>query len=248
MKKLFWLIAAIFISLGAACAPQEEKKMQYNISFLGDSITYGATLSEGELCFADLIARQDYAGHVQNLGISCSTIGHPPSADVYFEGTNPISERYRTVRRDADFIFVLGGTNDYGNTPTNNVPLGVPEDTENVTFYGALNQLVAGIAADYPDAELVLCTPVQRDNSAFVHWPASLENEFGYRLEDYCDAIRDRARHFGVNLLDLYALEEMNVVSERFLNYYTDGIHPNAEGHRLIAGAIDAFLREAITR
>ena len=57
MKKVFWLIAAIFISLGAACAPQ-EKKMQYNISFLGDSITYGATLSEGELCFADLIARQ----------------------------------------------------------------------------------------------------------------------------------------------------------------------------------------------
>ena len=51
-----------------------------------------------------------------------------------------------------------------------------------------------------------------------------------------------------MNLLDLYAIEEMNVVSERFLNYYTDGIHPNAEGHRLIAGAIDAFLREAITR
>ena len=67
-------------------------------------------------------------------------------------------------------------------------------------------------------------------------------------MEDYCNAIRDRARHFGVNLLDLYAIEEMNVVSERFLNYYTDGIHPNAEGHRLIAGAIDAFLREAITR
>ena len=73
MKKVFWLIAAIFISLGAACAPQ-EKKMQYNISFLGDSITYGATLSEGELCFADLIARQDYAGHALKRAVPVTPI------------------------------------------------------------------------------------------------------------------------------------------------------------------------------
>ena len=80
-------------------------------------------------------------------------------------------------------MFIAMGTNDFGT----DVPLGIPDDREDVSFYGALDVVCRKLKTLYEKCGVVFITPIRRfDESA---------NKQGKRLNDYRVAIKEVAFH-----------------------------------------------------
>jgi lysophospholipase L1-like esterase len=97
------------------------------------------------------------------------------------------------------------------------------------------------------DVSVILMTPnpmrwTEKLKSRCGHAPYALENPDGMNvlLRSYAQATRDVARNTGTPLIDVMAAFEaygtkQNHSIDRLL---VDGIHPNEEGHRMIAGLL----------
>ena len=206
------------------------------INFLGDSITQGVGTTKTYLQFL----QEKFGVESRNYGISGSSI-----SDL----STPMFSRALTMDEDADYVFVFGGTNDFNG----GVSLGklytlsdstkiATDDTS--TFYGALHTLCVNLINRYPDKKIVLMTPIHREH--FGGQPTEFEtNAQGLYLTDYVNAIKEVGEWYSIPVLDLYATSGLNpnipIHKEKFFSP-TDGLHPKAEGHEVIANRIKAFL------
>ncbi len=209
------------------------------IVFLGDSITEGHGTSSVEHTFWNELARRTGA-ECYGYGIGgtriAKQIGAPspnPRHDLYF------GSRVEEMRPDADVVVVFGGTNDFGH---GDAPLGDMEDRDEDTFYGAFHVLLTKLIEKYPEAQIVVMTPLHRVSEADTK-----RSERGIRrvgsLETYVDAIRQVAAFYGVPVLDLFRTSGIQprvpVLREK---YMPDGLHPNDAGHVRIAEKLIGFL------
>ena len=88
-------------------------------------------------------------------------------------------------------------------------------------------------------AKSVLVTPVPMNPSyAGRDFPAYVENGLNYLVDKYADIIRELSKLIDLPLIDVHQVFSADPDTEKFV---PDGIHPNKDGHRLIA---DIFLRE----
>ena len=205
---------------------------------LGDSITRGTFTGEGDWCPLSL-AKPPFAEIVGvNLGFNT----------VYNYGTNGISVSETTAQEQGyclckwidqaeqgDALLLAGGTNDYGND--GGVELGKITDKTDVSFFGALYVLFQKITKKYPQERVYILTPLRREGE-------SIPNEKGYVLAQYRDAIKIRAKEFGFYVLDGESIPLNPESEEDRRRYMLDGLHPNTDGHRIIA----AFLTEEIKK
>ena len=205
-------------------------------NFLGDSITQGTGTT-----------KTYHAYLAEKLGIIVRNYGK--SGSCISERSLPMYERALTMDTDADYVFVFGGTNDFFNS----VQLGelytlsgsiknATNDTSN--FYGALHTLCVNLINRFPDKKIVLITPLHREH--FGDQPTEFQaNAQGLYLSDYVHAIKEVGEWYSIPVLDLYATSGMNpnipIHKEKFFSP-TDGLHPKAEGHEVIANKIKAFL------
>lgn len=90
--------------------------------------------------------------------------------------------------------------------------------------------LFRGLIEKYPEAALVVMTPIHRDNED------ERNAATGLFLSEYVTLLRSAAEKYSIPILDLYAqggiVPAVPASKERFC---PDGLHPNDEGHRLIA-------------
>lgn len=185
---------------------------------LGDSITAASGV---ERSYHSIIA--------QKLGLTAINYGYNGSwisyTDAMPEG-NEMCVRYATMTEDADIITCLGGINDINN----NAALGQMGDTENTTFYGAMDLLIRGLLGKYPGKRIGFITPLRYGDGA--------------REQPYIDAIHAVCEKYAVPVLDLYR-EGMasTATAELSATYFKDGLHPNELGHDVIARKVEAFLR-----
>ena len=205
-------------------------------NFLGDSITQGTGTT-----------KTYHAYLAEKLGIIVRNYGK--SGSCISERSLPMYERALTMDTDADYVFVFGGTNDFFNS----VQLGdlytLSGSTKNATndtsnFYGALHTLCVNLINRFPDKKIVLTTPLHREH--FGDQPTEFQtNAQGLYLSDYVNAIKEVGEWYSIPVLDLYANSGMNpnipVHKEKFFSP-ADGLHPNAEGHEVIANKIKIFL------
>ncbi len=208
------------------------------IAFLGDSITEGAGVADQQNIYWNRLARMTGA-EVYGYGIGGTRIAkqHIPSEPVWDQD---FCSRVDTMIPDADVVVVFGGTNDFGH---GDAPMGTPADTDETTFCGALNVLYTKLYQRYPNAQLLVITPLHRLSEDEGTW-----NEQGVRaagtLKDYVNQIRRAAAYYAIPVLDLYAMSGMQpkipVLRER---YMPDGLHPNDAGHELIANKLAGFLK-----
>lgn len=210
-------------------------KEQYSVACIGDSITAGAKVKSEE-CYATLLGEQPWISQSNNYGIDSSTIVRA-SEYAAMNSLKPVLcfvDRPLHFEETSDVVFIFGGTNDFGLT---NYPMGSIDDTDDTTFYGALNCLVARISAFCPDSLIVFATPIQRiDRDIFE------PNIAGYTLSDYCDAIKAIAQKYGLSCIDLYSFEKMQASDPAYGELLADGLHPNAQGHILLAEKIASEL------
>jgi lysophospholipase L1-like esterase len=135
---------------------------------------------------------------------------------------------------DADLVVVFGGTNDYGH---GDAPIGAFEDRDPSTFYGGCHFLMKGLIEKYPEATIVIMTPLHRAVEERVRNGETLY------LKKYVEIIKEVAEYYSLPVIDLWAISgiqpKVDVIKAK---YCPDGLHPNDAGHVLVAERIGNFL------
>ena len=205
------------------------------VAFLGDSITEGVGASCVENRFTDVFARLT-GGVALNYGVSATRIARQKvvTEDLCDRDFNM---RVEEIDASADVVVVFGGTNDFGH---GDAPLGKFTDRTEYTFYGACHVLYRKLIEKYPDAEIVIVTPLHRlSESAEI-------NEYGLPcapLKKYVEAIREVAEYYSLPLLDLYKNSGMQPSVEILREkYMPDGLHPSDAGAEKIADKLRDFF------
>lgn len=194
------------------------------INFLGDSITFGAGTSSPNETFHQIIKREYGLKEAYNCGISGTRIAKQlvplnHQNDLYF------ALRAKVMPRDVDVIVVFGGTNDFGH---GDAKLGDIESTDIHTFYGALNNLIFSLNEDYPNSKIIFMTPLRRATE-------NVKNQDGRVLADYVDAIIEVSNKHNLPVIDLF---RSDILDPNDATKVPDGLHPNDEGHIIMADYI----------
>ena len=152
---------------------------------LGDSLIYGGRLGNDATWVSKLAAKRGMT--VFNYGINGNTVA---AQDIETKH-RPMCERYEEMEDGADFVVVLGGANDKRLS----VPLGENGSTDKYTFKGALNLLIAGLTAKYPQARILFLTNYNR-------WPS--KNKVGLSDIDYVEAMKEICGIWAMPCFDNY--------------------------------------------
>lgn len=202
------------------------------INFLGDSITEGVGTAGKEEIYLNLLKEAEGLAEARNYGISGTRLAVQNGPEDWGPA---YSVRYTEMDDEADIVVVFGGTNDYGH---GNAPIGQFSDRVNTTYYGACHVLMQGLIEKYPEALIVFMTPLHRTTED----EPSMGN--GLPLKAYVDIIKEVAEYYAIPVLDLYSVSgiqpRVEVLREK---YCPDGLHPNGEGHKLIASRLAGFLK-----
>ena len=207
------------------------------INFLGDSITEWHRASSKEKCFVSLMGSK-YGCVARNYGISGTRIAEQinKNAAIAFDFGH-FTLRCEYMEKDADVVFVLGGTNDFGH---GDAPFGYIEDKEPTTFCGSVYTLCSKLKTLYPTAKIILATPLPR---ATGNTPRSDGQGGTVVLADYCQVIEKAAETFGFTLMKLCGNPDPRLSGFHDNSWYPDGLHPNDEGHERLADFIADFLQ-----
>ena len=207
------------------------------IAFLGDSITEGCGTSSIDKTFWSVIAQRTGA-ECFGYGIGGTRIA-PQKNLAEGEVDRYYATRVDSMIPDADVVVVFGGTNDFGH---GDAPFGNIHDMDPRTFCGAYHHLCRKLITRYPEAQLVIMTPLHRDSEDKAD-----VNEWGVRLttnlEGYVDAIMKVAAFYAIPVLDLFRVSGIQSrVPELKERYIPDGLHPNDAGHVRIAEKLIGFM------
>jgi len=211
------------------------KLQNIKANFLGDSITEGCGTSGCDKIFHARIAQKYGMKVARNYGIGGTRLAyqHTPSANPRWDMN--FCDRFAEMDDDAELIVVFGGTNDYGH---GDAPIGNSADREPSTFYGACHFLMKGLIEKYPGATIVVMTPLHRAVEERVRGGGEEVS-----LKRYVDIIKEVAEFYSLPVIDLWAMSgiqpKVDVIKQK---YCPDGLHPNDEGHALMAERIGNFL------
>ena len=206
---------------------------EIKIACLGDSITQAVNLDTldnyQKLAWPHVMGEALGAGKVVNLGIGGSSIGRY-WADAF-------ADRYTQIPEDTDLILVMGGTND--GFCASFVEFGNEKDRSPRTFWGDLDELMDGLEEDYPEAEVIFLTPLPNSLQDYL----KEERKYLMPQEKFGEVIRFLAKEHGFEVFDLY---NSNILDghdkDNVLHLMPDGVHPNAEGYRILGEHIAAEL------
>lgn len=207
--------------------------------FLGDSITFGYELKEGEQAYPALVSESLGLNSYENHGISGSSVSSG--------GWEPMCERYQNMNRDADIIFFMGGRNDFSSSENEFGDINTSAD-DTYTFYGALKHIAEGLIQYYPDRLIVFLTPPHgSSNSVPEHLP---NRTTGKIYSDYVQAVREVASLYSFPCCDLWNTAGIQPLLEVHKNMYftgengiPDGLHPNQKGHERLGNRIVGFMK-----
>ena len=196
------------------------------INCLGDSITEGYLANKN---YSDYI-RENNQATVNNYGISGSTIS---GGD---KGYHSLCERYIEMTDNADYVFVMGGTNDF----IHSIKIGENDSKDTSTFKGSLNVLIEGLINKYPHSKIAFSTPI----------PFKFDDEYlESNLNKYVSAVLEICQKWSIPCLNLYACSRINPNNATMLNNYfsrdlESGVHPDENGQKIMSEIIESFLND----
>lgn len=199
--------------------PAEPEEPEEEISWAGKKI---AILGDSISCGAYPGILKELSGaELQNLAVSGSLLAGGMTGKV------------SQVAADADLVIVFGGTNDYWHK---NRAIGAADSTDSSTFVGALRYIHTYLKTERPQAQLLFVFP---PDQTFQGKPST--TDFGYgTLDDFRAAFLNFCVEEQVPYLDL------GETAFDSAQHATDGVHPNATGHQIIAQAIYDRMQEGL--
>lgn len=206
---------------------------------LGDSITAASNLENLEnyeqMSYPYQLCQILGAKEVVNLGIGGSSIGR------YWD--DAFVDRYRDIPEDADIIIVMGGTND--GFCASERELGSIQEREAKTFAGDLNELLSKLKEDYPEAVIVLATPL----SNVLHDMLRKERDYLLPQSAFVKIMNLLADEYGIPVIDLYYSNFLNSHDAAIIyNFMPDGVHGNESGYRMLAEHMAAELIQILSK
>ena len=217
----------------------------YKINILGDSITEGSGLTDMNDRYDNLLVDMLGIAKINNYSISGTRLAHQsrpsirPRYDLCFCG------RAYDMDHTADMVIVYGGVNDYFH---GDAPFGEMGDTIADTYCGAVYFLMNYLRETYGEKPIIFLTPARcflrgeiDDRIPSTHATRRIP---GKPLVDYADVIIETAKLFNIHVLDLYRELGINPLDPKdFEKYTVDGLHFNAEGHKILANKVIDFIK-----
>lgn len=208
--------------------------------FLGDSITQGFGASCEGNNYVSLVGKTLNCQTV-NYGVGGTRIGRQTFVNCSAMWNYDFRLRAQIMDPDADFVFVFGGTNDYGH---GRLHLGAPTDKIPNTFCHELRLLLDDLCQKFGKNRLCFILPLRRFSEDGVCCKGKNGNEQGASLLEYVNAMRQIIAEYGVDIIDLYSDGIPKPCVNTGDEFTVDGIHPNDNGYRLIAEKICDYLKE----
>ncbi len=211
------------------------------LAVLGDSITAGVGVEKPENRFCERLRCILELQEVRCCGVSGRMIAAYRQEDGSWDEDSNFCAAALEMDCCADIIAVFGGTNDFG---WGTAPLGCPQDTDTHTFCGACHVLMRELIERYPEAEIVILTPLHRSHETSRFGGGEKTMGDGEPLVRYVEALRVIAEWYSLPVLDLWAeggiQPNVPAVAGRFC---PDCLHPNDLGHKRLAERIAGFLK-----
>ena len=213
------------------------------INFLGDSITQGVGVDVPENIYLNVMKRECGLAAANNYGISGTRFARQRKPTDYAPSFDQdYISRVESMDKNADIVVVFGGTNDYGH---GDATIGRRTDRTPYTFWGACHCLFTKLYETFPNAQIVVCTPLHCLGDENPHIKMSADGSVVDTpvLQTYVDIIREACDFYSIPVCDFHALAgiQPNIPLHQ-QTLCPDGLHPNAAGHKLMARCLTAFL------
>lgn len=154
--------------------------------------------------------------------------------DQSFRFVAPEGARYISITFSGDIssAYIYGAISD------------LETDLTHSTFCGAIHTICKYLQSNYEGKDIVFVTPIERYQS-WCNKPET-PNSLGYTLKDYTDAIIEICSYYSIPVIDFYRTADVNPHVDKNLFGDTDGkyVHPNEEGHRILASVVIDYLKQ----
>lgn len=202
------------------------------VVFEGDSITdsdYNPAYNGKS--WADYLANKLKMTIASNMALGGSSISTYNSSGSVV--TRITSNSYPS---DTKLFCIMAGTNDWNS----NVALGDIDSTNTSTILGALNTIIDHLQTNYPDATIVIMTPMHRSGMRTATRTAGT-------LSDVAEAYEKVCMNWGVNCINTLKEFGMNaynttVANKFYVEQNSDWLHPNPAGHKRIAIRMAGYI------
>ncbi len=194
---------------------------------LGDSITNGVRLAgvKEEETFREIARRELTA----KLGGPVEVINAGVNGDIVTLALKRLQAD--VLDRRPDLVTVMFGGNEAGfYRPETNGFADTPR-VEREQFQAALNTLVDRLRAARITVVLMTCPPMT-ERYGGMHLEPYRKHGINFLVRDYAQTMRDVAAEKQVELIEVYRAFDGDRTR---LDYFPDGLHPDARGHRVIA-------------
>ena len=205
------------------------------INFLGDSITEGCCTSGTQHTFVYLVGKMLNA-ETRNYGVGGTRIAPQTKKSLEPIWDLDFIQRAKKMNHDADYIFVFGGTNDYGH---GDAPFGKIGDKTPDTFCGAVDYLINYLLHHYKKEQIIFTPPLHRANEDSPYGDGSRTSPANI-LKVYTDALVDIVKSYDIKIFDMK--EEMGPGENNPL--FEDGLHPNDLGHQKMAELLVDYIKK----
>ena len=253
--RLSFLIVVVSAACVTGCVTETLPQHPWSgktVAFLGDSITDPNHIGTTRNYWQDLEVLTGLKAEVFAVSGQC-----------WAQMPNMADKMEEKVGKNVDAILIFTGTNDFNG----GVPLGkwyevvdaqanrngqmvtLPKRTMSVdpkTVRGCINRTMARLKAGYPNAQIILLTPIHRAFAQFgptnVQPDESFPNKVGLYVDSYVEVVKEAGNVWAVPVIDLNAESGLYPLSKSFVKYFhhapDDLLHPNAAGHLRIAKTI----------
>jgi lysophospholipase L1-like esterase len=207
---------------------------------LGDSITNGAGLAgvKGAETFRELTRRE----LAEKLEKPVEVVNAGVNGDIVTLAIKRL--KMDVLDRKPDIVTVMFGGNEAGfYRPETNGFADTPR-VDRQQFQAALGTIVDRLQASGITVVLMTCPPMT-ERYGGMHLEPYRKHGINFLVKNYAQTMRDVAAEKKVALIDVYRAFDGN--RER-LEYFPDGLHPDARGHRVIADLLVQRLARIIGR
>ena len=207
---------------------------------LGNSITNGVDLAgvtEADT-FRDIVRRE----LTERLGSKVEVINAGVNGDIVTLAIERL--KIDVLDRKPDIVTIMFGGNEAGFYRPETDGFADTPRVGRDEFKATLGKVVDRLRAEGITVVLMTCPPMT-ERYGGMHLDPYQKHGINFLVKDYAQAMRDVAAEKGVELIDVYRSFQQSPSTR---DYFPDGLHPDARGHRVIADLLVRRLTRVISR